>query len=224
MGQDKPRKAEPKIQCPDCGKMCHTLTHLHHHRSRTHPDTYTTGIKIRQPVGIPIRYKLSGNAPVPQENQAKSWKSCDSNVCPACKRIFPDVALCRRHWSGTCSNPLAKKCKGCQLLMKTAAKASWKLKGTYKKFTLIPERIRKKAWTMHTCLRDRDKAPDIARRSYLMKKRLMPQAKILDPSVATFSRSTAASPRPLHYKLLPTHTVRRRLRAPFRIITGKCTM
>ena len=35
---------------------------------------------------------------------------------------------------------------------------------------LIPERIRKKAWTMHTCLKDPDKAPDIARRSYLIEK------------------------------------------------------
>ena len=77
---------------------------------------------------------------------------------------------------------------------------------------------------MHTCLQDADKAPDIARRSYLMKKRRMPQAKIIDPSVATISSSTAATPRPLHYKLLPTHTVRRHLRAPFRISTGKCTM
>ena len=173
-GQDKPRKPEPTVKCPDWRKIRHTLKHLHLHRLRKHPDTYTTGINIRQPVGIPIRYKLSGNATVPQKNQAKSWKSCDSNVCPACKRIFPDVALCCKHWSGTCSNPLNKKCKGCQLLIKTAAKASWKLKGTYKKFALIPERIRKKAWTMHTCLKDPDKAPDIARRPYLMKKRRMP--------------------------------------------------
>ena len=77
---------------------------------------------------------------------------------------------------------------------------------------------------MHTCLKDPDKAPDIARRSYLMIKRLMPQAKIIDPSVASSSNCTAATPRPLHYKLLPTHTVRRQLRVPFRISTGKCTM
>ena len=121
-GRDKPRKLEPRVKCPDCGRTCHTLKHLHLHRLRKHPDTYTTGIKIRQPVGIPIRYKLSGNAPVPQKNQAKSWKSCDSNVCLACKRIFPDVALCRKHWSGTCSNPLAKKCKGCQLRIKLQPK------------------------------------------------------------------------------------------------------
>ena len=77
---------------------------------------------------------------------------------------------------------------------------------------------------MHTCLKDPDKAPDIARRSYLMKKRLMPQGKIIDPSVASSSNSTAATPRPPHYKLLPIHTVRLHLRAPFRISTGKCTM
>ena len=52
----------------------------------------------------------------------------------------------------------------------------------------------------------------------------MPQAKIIDPSLATSSKSAGATPRPLHYKLLPTHTVRRHLRAPFRISTGKCTM
>ena len=52
----------------------------------------------------------------------------------------------------------------------------------------------------------------------------MPQAKILDPSVASSSNSTAATPRPLHYKLLPTHTVRTHLRVPFRISMGKCTM
>ena len=57
-----------------------------------------------------------------------------------------------------------------------------------------------------------------------MKKRFMPQAKIIDPSVATSSSGTAATPRPLHYKLLPTHTVRRHLRVPFRISTGKSTM
>ena len=77
---------------------------------------------------------------------------------------------------------------------------------------------------MHTCLKDPDKAPDIARRSHLMKNRLMPPAKLIDPSVATSSKNTAATPRPLHYKLLPTHTVRRHLRVPLRISTGKCTM
>ena len=56
---------------------------------------------------------------------------------------------------------------------------------------------------MHTCLNDPDKAPDVAPRSYLMKKRLMPQAKIIGPSVASYSNSTAATLRPLHYKLFP---------------------
>ena len=46
-GQDKPRKAEPTVKCPDCGKMCHTLWSLRLHRRRRHPDTYTTGIEIR---------------------------------------------------------------------------------------------------------------------------------------------------------------------------------
>ena len=45
-GQDKPCKTEPTVKCPDCGKMCHTLKHLHLRRLRKHPDTYTTGIKF----------------------------------------------------------------------------------------------------------------------------------------------------------------------------------
>ena len=72
---------------------------------------------------------------------------------------------------------------------------------------------------LHTFFKDPDKAPDIARRSYLMKKRFMPQAKIIGPSVATSSTVAAATPRPL-----PSHTIRRHLRTPFRISTGKCTM
>ena len=102
-------------------------------------------------------------------------------------------------------------------MIKTAAKASWKLKGAYEKFTLIPERTRRKAWALHTCSKDPDKAPDIARRSYLMQKRLIGLK-------ATPSPVAAATPRPLHYKFWPTRPIRRHLRAPFRISTGKSTM
>ena len=131
-GQIKPVRDAPTHQCPDCGELLHTALGLHLHRVRKHPDSYKEGIGIRQPAGIPIRYKLSGNAPVPQKNQAKSWKMCNSVYCPSCCRKFPSIALCRKHWSGTCSNPLAKKCPGCQLMIKTAAKASWKLEFTKK--------------------------------------------------------------------------------------------
>ena len=64
-GQDKPQEAEPAVVCPDCGKLCHTLKDLHLRGLRKHSDAYTTGINIRPPAGIPTRYKLSGNAPVP---------------------------------------------------------------------------------------------------------------------------------------------------------------
>ena len=164
MGQSRAPKTLPEHECPDCGQLCHTSKHLDLHKLSKHPDTYKEGVGIRQPAGIPIRYKLSGNAPVPQKNQAKSWKTCNSNFCPACARKFPTIALCRKHWSGTCSNPLVKKCPGCQLLIKTAAAASWKLGGKYRKFSFIPERIRKQAWPLHNCLKDPEKAPDIARR------------------------------------------------------------
>ena len=120
-GQTKPVRSTPTHQCPDCGELLHTAEGLHLHRLRKHKDTYKEGVGIRQPKGNPIRYKLSEKGPVPQKNQAKSW------VCPKCCRKFPSIALCRKHWSSTCSNPLAKKCPGCQLLIKTAAKASWPL-------------------------------------------------------------------------------------------------
>ena len=49
-GQDKPRKTEPTVKCPDCGKMYRTLWSLHLQRLRKRLDTYTTGIKIRHPL------------------------------------------------------------------------------------------------------------------------------------------------------------------------------
>ena len=66
----KPGRCKPEHECPDCGQPCHTAKHPHHHKLSKHTDTYTEGVNIRRPVGIPIRYTLSGNAPVPQKKQA----------------------------------------------------------------------------------------------------------------------------------------------------------
>ena len=69
-GQDKPGTSMPEIACPDCGKLLHTVRHLHLHRLRKHADVYKEGVNVRQPAGIPIRYRLSGNAPVPPKKHA----------------------------------------------------------------------------------------------------------------------------------------------------------
>ena len=77
-----------------------------------------------------------------------------------------------------CSNPLAKKCLGCKLMIKTAAEASWKLDFTkklsknYSKL-LVPAKIRRQAWPLHTCLKDPSTAPVGVRRAYFTKTRLL---------------------------------------------------
>ena len=240
-GQPKPVRAAPTHKCPECGELLYTAEGLHLHRLRKHKDTYKTGVGIRQPKGIPIRYKLSENAPVPQKNQAKSWITCNSNFCPSCSRKFPSIALCRKHWSSTCSNPLAKKCPGCQLMIKTAAKASWpldftkKLSPNYAKL-LVPAKIRRQAWPLHTCLKDPAKAPPHMRMALKQFKhgRLTGRKSGRDTRAVRRGRLTFAkpkqvaaaeplpaqqvkeAPRPLYYQLLPLATIRRHIRAPFR--------
>ena len=136
------------------------------------PCAFTGGRKegpnVRAPAGIPICDKVRSNVPVSKKNYINPWKIMISKTSLSCARIFPSVALCLKHWSGRCSNLLAKKCPGCKLLNKAEAKNSWKVNGKSSKCVLIRLRVKRQACAFRACSKDPDKVPDIARRAYIM--------------------------------------------------------
>ena len=126
-------------------------------------------------------------------------------------------------------------------MIKTAAEASWKLDFTkklsenYSKL-LVPAKIRRQAWPLHTCLKDPENAPPHMRKALKQFKhgRLTGRKSGLDTRAVRRGRLTFAkpkhvaaaepppakkvkeAPRPLFYQLLPLATIRRHIRAPFR--------
>ena len=207
--------------CPECGKMF-TASGMKRHMQLVHPEAVPSASINKTPAGVSVAYPTLNNPVAPRYNQAESWKKVTSKSCPSCARIFPTISQCRQHWSQTCSHPLAKKCRGCQLLIKAAAKASFKAKGHFVYESTRPSRaLNERAWKLHTCLADPEKAPPNAYKQWLSrgKPAINKPARPQPPSAPLVV--PPAAPRPLHYQLLPRHTVRKFKRPPIRMVRGK---
>ena len=124
--------------------------------------------------------------------------------------------------------------------METAAQASWKLDSTkklspwYSKL-LVPAKIRRQAWPLHTCLKDPANAPPHMRKALEQFKhgRLTGRKSGLDTRAVRCGKLTYAepkqvaaseprpapkvkeAPRPFYYQLLPLARIRLHIRAPF---------
>lgn len=193
----------------------HVTEHgLRLHCLRLHPETLPPREVAKAAPGISLRVAKNGliYARKPLRNQEASWKRVTSVVCPDCARICTSISACRKHWSNVCSHPLAKKCPGCQLLIKATVSASFKPGG--RKRPHVPLATREKARTLHTCMADPKKAPSIARQS-------LGRAGVAKPPRVQKSKATATKPAverlPRRYQLLPTATVRKFIRPKVRI-------
>lgn len=190
-------RGPPTITCPHCTDKVHTLGGLTRHCYIKHPEiTPSPASSTRITTGVKFLKTKKGKLWVrtPQRNQAASWGKVKSTACPDCGRKCESIGACRRHWSNVCSHPLVKKCPGCQLLIKTAALASYD-GGKSVTRPYVCKAIRQKARGLHNCMADPAKAPLIARQS-------MGRAGVAKPPRAV-NKAKPAGPRHRFYQLLP---------------------